>query len=108
MVESFEHRTQDAIQLIETSWRIFAGEMRYIHHPLLAKSCLSRLILSRGLRAKTLESNESSFIVEEMLPAYRAAASIEGKYYLGIKPGFKSHEYEMITQYRPRQSQSST
>jgi hypothetical protein len=81
MVESLGHRTEDTRQLIEASLRKFAGEMRYIYHPLLVWPCLSYLIFDRGLRAKTLESNESSFILQEMIPVYRAAASIEGKYY---------------------------
>lgn len=36
------------------------------------------LIIDRSIRAKTLDSNEASFVVQEMIPAYRAAVTSQG------------------------------
>lgn len=81
MVESLKHRMQDTTQFIETVWSKFESRMRYLKYVLTLQCCPLYLILNRGLRAKTLESNDGSFILQEMIPAYRAAASFEGKPY---------------------------
>lgn len=79
MVESLEHRTQDNRQFIETAWTKFERRMRYISFALIFQFCASYLIFNRGIRLKTLESNDGSFILKEMITAYRAAASFKGR-----------------------------
>ncbi|CEO58542.1 hypothetical protein PMG11_03258 [Penicillium brasilianum] len=66
MVEGIDLHAQVSRQLIEALWTDLRVELR-------------------GLRARTLGSNEASFILHEMMPAYRAAASFEGSSQAKIK-----------------------
>ncbi|KAJ5662663.1 hypothetical protein N7462_011589 [Penicillium macrosclerotiorum] len=61
LIESISWREQEIRQAIEKSWGELRREMQ-------------------SIRAKALGSNENSFILRAMLPAYRAAASFDGNF----------------------------
>ena len=58
------------------------------------------LIINRRIRAKTLESNEASFIVQEMIPAYRAAVTSQGTSSKGRRTR-RENEIITLTNKRP-------
>lgn len=80
MVRSIDHRAKDVKSRFETSRLSFETELRYVDMYLDTKAYkYSGLMLKRGVRGKALGSNESSFVLREMIPAYRKAVSYKGK-----------------------------
>lgn len=78
MIQSLDHQLQEVNFQYENSQRDLTSEIRYATVHSFDVSFFI-LIINRSIRAKTLESNEASFIVQEMIPAYRAAVTSQGK-----------------------------